>query len=471
MFKSSRAFRILKYLKYLSNSNNNVSFLILNFLSRSSGISDLLRFILNVCLGKLAKDHLNSDIKRINNSHIKILSSKHVLFIARLLQKQLLDMGITSDICIGIPTKGYDDGLYLVLCPQVFHSLPLNYIAFQLEQLAVNHHFLQDPSYKKKLLEAVAVIDYSLSNIRFLVESGFPHERLFYLPIFSKVLEKSQAEYKYDVLFYGYVNDRRKRILNTLRKYFKITIADDCFGSEMSQLIKESKVILNIHGSDNGMVESARLFECLSMGKVIVSETGFDQEEYNYLGTDIITFVPVGNVELLKNSLTCALDRKKFNEKVKKLTDGLNSSRDLFRFNLSRLFLALGLISLDTFVRYNRNNPPLISSKLTVCDHYAVSSNDFPILRHFVPQMSKEITIKYLTLLAKNQNLPHLVINFSNKEERLNSFQDLPNKLLMKGNLMYIPSECYDEVISWNEIRCISNPEKYSIFKLFTAID
>lgn len=471
MFKNSRTLYLLKYVRYLSKPNNEVNFLILNFLRQQSFTSSVFRFIFNVLFSRITKGYLKSDIKRINNSCVKILSSKHVLFIAQLLQKQLIGMGITSTIHTETPKEGYDDGLYFVLCAQVFDSLPRNYIAFQLEQLPVIHHWWQDPSYKKKLEDAVAVVDYSISNLRFLIEKGFPRERLFHLPIFSKVCEKPQSEYKYDVLFYGYVNERRRKILSELKKDFKILVVDNCFGPKMCQLIKESKVILNIHNLDNGIVESARLFECLSMGKIIVSETGLDQEEYEYLGKDIISFVPVGDIESLRSNLSQILNGKEFNNKVQKLINTLNSYRDPFSFNLSRLFLALGLISLDNFAKYNSNNAPLINTSLTVSDEYVESHDYFPVLKYFLPWMSKEITIKYLTLLAKAQNLPYLEISFNNKMGNYDPFQDHPNKLLKKGEVVYIPSGHYDDIISWNEIQRMSNPQGNSILDLFTSVD
>lgn len=471
MLKNSCIWYALKYIRYLSKPNNDVNFLILNFLGQHSFIPAILRFILNILFSRLTKGCPKSDIKRINNSYIKILSSKHVLFIAQLLQKQLMGMGIISAIYTEVPEEGYDDGLYFVLCPQVFYSLPRNYIAFQLEQLPVIHHWWKDSGYKKKLAEALAIVDYSVLNLNFLIEKGFPREKLFYLPIFSKVCEEPQSEYKYDILFYGYVNERRQKILNKLKKDFKILIVDNCFGSKMRQLIKESKVILNIHNLDNGMVESARLFECLSMGKIIVSETGLDQEEYKYLGADIISFVPVGDIESIKNSLTNILNSKNFNNKVQELINTLGSFRDPFSFNLSRLFLALGLISLDNFAKYNSSNAPLINTSLTVSDEYVESRDYFPVLKHFLPWMSKEITIKYLTLLAKAQNLPYLEISFNNKMGNYDPFQDHPNELLKKGEVVYIPSGHYDDIISWNEIQRMSNPQGNSIFDLFTSVD
>lgn len=469
-----------KWLKHFSQPNNDVNTYVLNFLERSTLTASVIRLILNVLYRKKASGCIHNEIESINNTHIRILSSKHVLFIAKLLQEKLTQLGISSEIFTENPKEGFADGLYFVLCPHVFNPLPRKYIAFQFEQLPVINRWWSKISYQKIFYNAIAVVDYSLLNIKFLVENNFPSEKLFYLPIFSKVNESLTSEHTHDVLFYGHVNERRRKILKELKKDFNITIADNCFGQQMHEILKKSKVILNIHSQDNGMVESARLFECLSMGKNIVSETGLDQGEYRYLEQNIVSFVPSGNTTLLKEALHQVLSNSDIKDKEQQISQKLGSCFDPFSFNLSRAFLALGLITLDNFIQFNTTNFLSITSNVFISQNTFSSDEKsntyFPILKHFIPWLSKEITIKYLTYLAKVQALPYIEIRLnSNKSAgetiHKNELWRKSKKLLKKKDSLYIPAECYDNIISWNEYRRMRNKNNYSIFELFEEID
>ena len=126
-----------KWLKHFSQPNNDVNTYVLNFLERSTLTASVIRLILNVLYRKKASGCIHNEIESINNTHIRILSSKHVLFIAKLLQEKLTQLGISSEIFTENPKEGFADGLYFVLCPHVFNPLPRKYIAFQFEQLPV----------------------------------------------------------------------------------------------------------------------------------------------------------------------------------------------------------------------------------------------------------------------------------------------------------------------------------------------
>lgn len=74
-----------------------------------------------------------------------------------------------------------------------------------------------------------------------------------------------------DVAFVGSMTDRRKRILDRLRRRFDIQTFH-AFGKEMTRIFNRSKIILNIHAEDYLDTET-RIFEALGCGAFVLTET------------------------------------------------------------------------------------------------------------------------------------------------------------------------------------------------------
>lgn len=463
-----------KLIKQHALPNNAVNELILTYLRSNSFMSSTVRLIFNSLLKNKASTVTPTDIKTLNGSQVTILATRHVAFVADLLQSHLNKVGIHSEILYEMPASGYNDSLYFVLCPHVFKTLPKNYLAFQFEQLPVISRYWKK-SYQKILSDAIAVVDYSLMNLKFLVEHGIPKEKLFYLPIFAQVQQSSSDEYEHDVLFYGYLNDRRMKILEALSSDFNIYIADNLFGEQMHEAIRKSKVILNIHSHDDGMVESTRLFECLSMNKLIVSETGIDQKQYEYLDKNIIQFVPTGDLTQIKEALSNLL-KGSTKDKENTVSMNLSKSWDCFSFYLNRLFLALGFITLENFMRCSDNNLPPITNCLSIMQDWVSSDNEFhnffPVLKHHVPWLSNEITIKFLTFVAYKKKMPYLKLSLNSENNYQDDhFPEISDKPSKKGNYLIIPSSSYQKILSWNEYPRMCQQNNFSIFNLFNTIE
>ena len=83
-------------------------------------------------------------------------------------------------------------------------------------------------------------------------------------------------DYKYDLLFCGGVSDRRLKILYALGERYKIKIIDSNFGyidkKRLHNFIKKSKIILNLHSSEESNFEISRIHEALKFNKIIISE-------------------------------------------------------------------------------------------------------------------------------------------------------------------------------------------------------
>ena len=136
---------------------------------------------------KTPPSQLDKLLNDLDKKHFVILTTKHCLFIAKLLQRKLNKVGIESEIIFEKPSSGYSGKLHIVICPQLFTSLPRLYIAYQLEQSVSSRWF--DERYFRILHNALAVFDYSTQNITFLKKNKFSYKQLFYVPIFSKEIE------------------------------------------------------------------------------------------------------------------------------------------------------------------------------------------------------------------------------------------------------------------------------------------
>lgn len=249
--------------------------------------------------------HLHTDTKRtiklnkIRNAPLRkiiILTVPNTLYIAKLLQHFLDKKGITSKIITQKPFTGYENFLHIVIAAHAFKSLPSTYIAFQLEQYVSGVY--DKKKRLKKLQNAILIIDYSLKNIQYLLNRGFKSEQLYHVPIAQlpyKYTNKA-LDYSYDIVFYGDINiERRQRYLNILKQHFKLHIITNAFGEDAIKQLSKAKIVINIHYYEDALLETTRLFECISNGLFVISEHASDMEEHNQL-LDFVDFVEIGNI-------------------------------------------------------------------------------------------------------------------------------------------------------------------------------
>jgi hypothetical protein len=78
-----------------------------------------------------------------------------------------------------------------------------------------------------------------------------------------------------DVLFFGRLTDRRKRVLDGLADLgLEVRFLVGVFGQERDHWIARSKVVLNIHASTGGLFEHLRVLYLLANRKAVVTEPG-----------------------------------------------------------------------------------------------------------------------------------------------------------------------------------------------------
>ena len=92
------------------------------------------------------------------------------------------------------------------------------------------------------------------------------------------------------------MNEKRQLILNYLQKKlhpkYKIKIITSIFENDLFKEILNSKIIINIHYYENGILETNRFNECLSCKKIVISEKPNIIDIENYLAyNDKIIFI------------------------------------------------------------------------------------------------------------------------------------------------------------------------------------
>lgn len=448
-----------------------------NYIFSRKYSAELIRLMINVFF-KTGK------AQTTNNFYVQrftILCPKYLQFLGKLIQNHLSELGILSNIIGSEPKTGFSNNqVYIVLFPQHFKVLPPYYLVFQLEQLAISDRFRRE-SYLSLLKNAIAVMEYSQKNFEYLQSHGI--KNYFYVPIFSKVQRSPNHEPLYDVLFYGSTSsEHRQEFLNKLKRDFNIHIAKSICGEQTIEAIHNSKVIVNLHNYDNALLESTRIFECLSAGAVIVSEDGNDQNECDYL-SDFVDFVKSNNYDQLKSRISERLNNDNYKTQRIFIRDQLEKQFDRFGFGFSRMLLALGYISFDTFCKtwITKCLPPPKEGYVSIRNEKQIDFSEnftFCSLRHRSKWIENELNTKFLCLLAKQYDLPCLTIDLNgthSKEYLKQLSQSFSNQRIdqpiLYSEIVFIPKSAYPQIIFWNELPRIVSSDKYSLWDNFKRVD
>lgn len=125
------------------------------------------------------------------------------------------------------------------------------------------------------LLKTSPAIDYDQKNIQYYAEPlSVPVAPILYAPYLTELNPIPFDKRPIDILFFGVLSKRRLLIIKRLIsvginvEYIK----KPTFGEELSNLIRNSKCVLNLHAYDSSVFEQARASICLSRGTPVVSE-------------------------------------------------------------------------------------------------------------------------------------------------------------------------------------------------------
>jgi hypothetical protein len=124
------------------------------------------------------------------------------------------------------------------------------------------------------LRNADEIWEYDLNNLIFLRKIGI-NKNIKHMPLkYAESLKviKNNVNKDIDVLFYGELNDRRKKILNKLKENYNVVVLTSMFGDKLYDYIGRSKIVLNLHFYDGYIQEQVRIFELLINNVCVLSE-------------------------------------------------------------------------------------------------------------------------------------------------------------------------------------------------------
>jgi hypothetical protein len=176
-----------------------------------------------------------------------------------------------------------------------------NSILYNLEQITPGSPWLQ-PAFLD-ILQQYPVWDYSQSNIEQLARLGITsvqHVPIGYMPQLTRI---RPDEEDIDVLFYGSLNERRWRIIQSLRAHgVKAEAVFGLYGKERDRIIARSKIVLNIHFYEAKVFEVVRVSYLLANRRFVISERGCNPVEEAAFSAGIV-FADYD--ELVKTCLDC----------------------------------------------------------------------------------------------------------------------------------------------------------------------
>jgi len=186
-------------------------------------------------------------------------------------------------------------------------------IIYQIEQLNQNNFVYNQLSSNviNIMKKCYALFDYSKVNINY-----YPKELKENVKLVSPIIKNNNLSnnentenYKKNItiLFIGTLNERRRKILYALKRYniynnlnYNIVIVSKVFNDELIQIIKKSKIIINIHYFNNALLELFRIHDLLSYNCKILSEKPINNEEFELIEkyNKVISFFTVINDDL-----------------------------------------------------------------------------------------------------------------------------------------------------------------------------
>ena len=197
------------------------------------------------------------------------------------------------------------------------------------------------------------VWDFSQQNVTEFEKLGI--SATFVPPGYSPELERipqTNQDRDIDVLFYGSINDRRRKVLDELRaEELVVHNVEGLYGGERELLIARSKVVLNLHHYENpGLFESARVSYLLANEVCVISETGVGQDGYDQ-GAVCVPYDQLVStcVRYVKNDAMREMRGRLGHELFKSTFDEIEILREVLKEKMeSRTTLCLIVIGSDT---------------------------------------------------------------------------------------------------------------------------
>ena len=234
---------------------------------------------------------------------------------AELLAFSLRDLG--QDVVISI-NEVFSDRQNILFGGHLLtkYDFPPSTIIFNTEQLSlgVGHWVERIISLGKTHL----IWDYSENNIEFLRGKDCKRIKKYQIGYHEKLFRIPQRDLKdIDVLFYGSINDRRKKLLNELKESgLRVKALFGVYGAQRDEYISRAKIVLNCHHYDAKIFEIVRVHYLINNAVTVVSEVD-SETNIDSFWRNIIFGVPFDEIvqECVKLSNNDAY-RKKISERA-----------------------------------------------------------------------------------------------------------------------------------------------------------
>jgi Methyltransferase domain len=170
----------------------------------------------------------------------------------------------------------------IVFCAELLppnSPIPADAIIFNLEQ--PSHPAMENI---RKLAAGHTVWDYSSINVANWKSWGFDvrHVPIGYTPNLTRIPKAVSQDI--DVLFYGWLTERRAKLGNALTAAgLRIVFTDCSYGGSRDQLISRSKVCLNVAHDGRTQFNIVRVSFLAANHKCVISETASDMDSYSRL--------------------------------------------------------------------------------------------------------------------------------------------------------------------------------------------
>lgn len=308
---------------------------------------------------------LNVEIKTINNDIIKDNIIRNVI------------NNKTALIIIGVTNiKNYEDLLYIKDKVLLIQTEQLNLIEFQFK------------SNKNKYIEFI-------TSFKYLYDYNIQNEDLYYdkfkiinIPINYHIFYSEVKDI--DVLFIGTLNPRRKKIIDYLtNKNINVKVVSKLFYNELADIIKKSKVIINIHIHEESIFEYFRINEILPYNTHVLSESVSNEKiikDYE----NFIEFIPIikddlNNIDILVDKINILLN-KQYVKNVNLDDFILNNN---IKFNKQLEYFCRKVLNIKTDVVVNPstiNNTDEYKKKMLLKQEIEIQYN---ILNHIIQKLNE----------------------------------------------------------------------------------
>lgn len=172
--------------------------------------------------------------------------------------------------------KKYKNDKILVgwhLLPEI--ELPEGTIIYNTEQL--KHHPI--PNWLKKY----EWWEYSDGNLLY-----YKNMKVRFEPLEQYEIEKPEG-IKSDILFYGSMNDRRRKIIKELEnKGLDVKVLFGIYEEELYPYIAGTKIVLDLHFYEQALCNAFRILPALSLNAKVISEIPSDNYYYEKLKDKVI---------------------------------------------------------------------------------------------------------------------------------------------------------------------------------------